>query len=243
MEDRAPLTVWEYWEGPMPAWIELCIETVRRHHPAMQLLDPAAFDEVWETDRDIRIDHIGPYYRSAFIRVYLLRHFGGLWIDTDFILLRPFDDLTTLPSSVTFAGYRVDGLEFANGLLYSRVGDPVIGDMYSRVCSVLRAGGPLHWGQLGWESLKHAVEAHPGAVHAIDEHDVSPIPWYEAHRFEQPGDVDGLVARARYGVMLANASASDELGCATRDAVLTGGSLLGELLLQALDGPPKAWSR
>lgn len=52
--------VWQYWEGPLPAYIGLCLETVRRQHPDAVVLDLERFAELWQHDRDLRIDHIGP---------------------------------------------------------------------------------------------------------------------------------------------------------------------------------------
>jgi hypothetical protein len=222
----------------MPDYVRLCVETVRRHHPQMRLLDRPGFERLWQHDRDVTIGHLGPHYRSAFIRVYLLRHFGGLWLDSDFVALRPFDELADLPPELTFAGYRVDGRHFANGLMYSRPGDPVMAAMYRRVCGILRAGGPIHWGQLGWEALSPCVAEHPDAVHAIDHHDVSPIAWYEAQRFEAPGDAAWLVEPPRQGVMLANTSATRELKRTSRSALLSGDSLLSDLLRRALSPEP-----
>jgi mannosyltransferase OCH1-like enzyme len=230
--------VWQYWEGPMPAYVGLCVQTMRRHHPSMRLLDRALFDQLWTHDRDLRIDHLGPHYRSAFIRVYLLRHYGGLWLDSDYVALRPFDELARLPPEITFAGYRVDGEHFANGLMYSRPGDPVIAGLYERIGEILRDGGPIHWGQLGWEALAPCVAAHREQVHAIDHHDVSPIAWYEAARFESASDATWLFEPRRFGVMLANSSASDRLKDASCTAVLDGDSLLSELLRRALSPLP-----
>ena len=65
------LRVWQYWEGPQPEYIGLCLETVRRHEPDAVLLDPQAFAEIWRHDRDLQIDGIGPHYRADFIRVYV----------------------------------------------------------------------------------------------------------------------------------------------------------------------------
>jgi hypothetical protein len=44
------------------------------------VFDPAAFDALWEQDRNLTIDHLGPYYRSDYVRAHLLRHFGGLGV-------------------------------------------------------------------------------------------------------------------------------------------------------------------
>ena len=134
------IRVWEYWEGPMPGYVELCVETVRRHYPEARVLDRAGFDELWEVDRDVPIDHLVPQNRADFVRVYLLRHHGGLWLDSEFVLLRPFDELAGLPPEITFAGYRIDSGDFTNNVMYSRPGDPVLRSFGSGDAAALEQG-------------------------------------------------------------------------------------------------------
>ena len=72
------------------------------------------------------------------------------------------------------------------------------------------------------------------AVHELDEALVCPIPWHQMQRFEQPGDAGDLVAEWRWGVMLSNNSATDGLRARTREEMLSGDTLLGDLLQRAL---------
>lgn len=122
--------------------------------------------------------------------------------------------------------------------MYSRPGDPVIAGLYERVVAILRGGGPIGWTELGQQALAPATEAHPERVHAIGYHDVSPIPWYEAARFEAPGNAGWLVQEPRHGVMLSNASATPQLQAASREQMLAGDWLLCDLLRRALAAPP-----
>lgn len=217
----------------MPPYLELCIETVRRYHPQVQVLDPASFDALWQEDRDIPTAQLGPHHRSDFARAYLLRHYRGLWLDTDFVQLRSFDELFALPEHVRFAGYR-QGDSFTNNLMYSRPNDPVIGDCYDRIREHLREDRPIEWLEIGAFALTPAVESHRDVVHEVDPDLVYPVPWYESARFEAPGDADALVQPHRYGVMLSNNSLSEDWRRKSRDEVTSGDSLLGELLRRAL---------
>jgi hypothetical protein len=228
------LQVWEYWEGPMPAYIELCVDTVRRHHPSARLLDRAQFDALWEADRDVPVEQLGAPHRADFVRAYLLHHHGGVWLDSDFVLLRPLDELARLPAEVTFAGYRNDGAEFTNNLMFSRPGDPVLAGCYARVCEHLRAGRRIDWLEIGAYALAPAIAANHGAVHELDAALVCPIPWHQMGRFERPGDAGDLAAEWRWGVMLSNNTATDSLRARTREELLSGDTLLGDLLRRAL---------
>jgi len=231
---EAELDVWQYWEGPMPGYVELCVETVRRHYPAARLLDRAGFEELWTADRDVPIEHLGAPHRSDFVRAYVLRHHNGLWLDSDFVLLRRIDELCELPASITFAGYRVDDGDFTNNLMYSRPGDPVLEHLYSRICDHLRSGALIRWLEIGSLALSPAISAHGDVVWEMSADLVCPIPWHEFHRFEQPGHAGELASADRCGVMLANNSASAGLRAKPRDAVLEDNSLLADLLRCAL---------
>ncbi|HEV7806692.1 MAG TPA: hypothetical protein VGO80_12785 [Solirubrobacteraceae bacterium] len=228
------LQVWQYWEGPMPAYIELCLETVRRHYPGARLLDRASFEELWTTDRDVPIDHLGVHHRADFVRAYVLRHHGGgLWLDSDYVALRRFHEFGELPPSVTFAGYR-DGGDFVNGLIFSRPGDPVLDGLYARICDHLRRGAPITWLEIGSLALRPEIDAHLDCVWELDPDLVSPIPWHQFRRFEEPGDAGELVSAGRCGVMLSNASATDDLRAKRREEVLGDDSLIADLIRLAL---------
>jgi hypothetical protein len=42
-----------FWERPRRGYIELCLETLRRHYPDVRLLDRAAFEALWTEDSDL----------------------------------------------------------------------------------------------------------------------------------------------------------------------------------------------
>src|SRR5260370_37966393 len=85
---------WTYWEGPCPDYIQLCLDSIRRWCN-VRVLDPAGFDELWLEDRDVAIDKLYVAHRADFIRVYLLYHYGGAWIDADCIVLKAIGPLAS----------------------------------------------------------------------------------------------------------------------------------------------------
>ena len=105
MSPRA-LPVWLYWEGPCPAWIAACQRTILQHAPGAILLDPASFSDLWDRDRDIDIARWHVAHRSDFVRAFLLARYGGLWIDSDCLLMRPLDDLLDQAGHADFVAHR-----------------------------------------------------------------------------------------------------------------------------------------
>jgi hypothetical protein len=182
----------------------------------------------------VPITQLGLQQRADFIRAYLLTHYGGVWLDSDFVLLRPLNDLRAVPEPYTFCGYRQEDGRIANNLLFSRPGDRVLADLYERICAHLRAGREVWWSALGQHALNPAINAHPDVVRLIDRELVCPIPWHQHERFEVPGDAEDLVRSPRIGVMLFNAMMGARWGDRSRDDVLAGDSVLGDLLRRAL---------
>src|SRR5438067_12216062 len=83
-----PSTIWLYWEGPQPAYISLCCQTVFAHNSNVMVLDRTSFDHLFTHDRDIDIDALSLNHKSDFIRAYLLKHYGGLYVDADCVVMQ-----------------------------------------------------------------------------------------------------------------------------------------------------------
>ncbi len=107
--------VWTYWEGLCPPYVELCLDSLRRHAGA-RVLDRASFDGLWTSDRDLPIDALYVAHRADYIRAYLLRHYGGFWIDADCVLLRPVAPLAALLDQHDLVTYREPAGSIANRL-------------------------------------------------------------------------------------------------------------------------------
>jgi hypothetical protein len=223
-----------YWEGPMPGYIQLCVRTVRRCYQSVRLLDRASFDAVQTKDRDVPIDHLGPHHRADFVRAYLLARHGGLWLDADFILLRPLTAIFELPEQYTFCAYQESPDQYANGLLYSRRDDVVAHDYYERVRTHLLEGRPIDWLEIGAYALTPAVSANRDRVYTLPQQLINPIPWNDTWRYEQPGDPAELLEPQRLGLMMSNSSMSADTKAMSPAQVLASATLLGAVLRRVL---------
>lgn len=80
--------IFTFWEGPMPAYIELCIETW--HGPYTQTFlnyqNLHLFTDIGKTTLEKLKDYTLPQI-ADYIRVHVLRDNGGYWLDTDTIML------------------------------------------------------------------------------------------------------------------------------------------------------------
>lgn len=77
--------VFTFWEGPMPAYIELCLETWWRL-PSITILNYSNLEQYTSYNIECSKKFSLPIQADA-VRVHVLRDNGGYWLDADTILL------------------------------------------------------------------------------------------------------------------------------------------------------------
>lgn len=194
------LPVWAYWEGPCPAWVAACLATLRTAaQGALQLLDREAFEQLRRQGppeaRALDLDRLRIAHRADFIRLYLLRHFGGLWVDADCLAMQPLAPVLALLHTHETVGHRERSGLVSNGFLAARPGSRIIEATYARVCALLRTRRPLGWTSLGSEPLSAAVAAHPEGWHELPVQRVQPVCWSTPEVFLATGRAAEHAAR------------------------------------------------
>ncbi|WP_156678447.1 glycosyltransferase [Sphingomonas profundi] len=244
MTDR---TIWLFWEGPRPPFIDLCIETIRRHHPDAVLLDRAGFERLRRHDRDLPIDGLSLNHLSDYVRAYLLTFHGGLYLDVDCILLRPLGPLLDMAAVHGFVGYREPQGYMSCNFMAARMGDRVARDHYARVAARIRQGAPFRWLDLASVQMEAAIAAHGGHALLLPTAAIMPLPWQDmiALLAERDDDRhDALFPADSWTIMLSNGMINYEP--MTRPiATMPHRRLLGDriylayLLRRALGLPPR----
>ena len=134
--------VWTYWGGPLPPLIQLCLETLRGLWDA-HVLDRGSFNDLWMYDRDLPIDDLYVAHRADFIRAYLLRHYGGTWVDADCIALKPLKPLTEELLTYDLVVYREPAGTISNNFLMARSNSATVAQYDGAVIERLREYRPL----------------------------------------------------------------------------------------------------
>jgi hypothetical protein len=176
-------TIWLYWEGPMPPLISLCCRTVSAHNEGVVLLDRAGFDKLFIHDRDIDIDALALNHKSDFIRAYLLKHYGGLYIDADCIVMRGLAELFEKAVQFGFVGYREPLGYMSCNFMAAAADGVVISDHYRRICETLRGRRPLAWLDLASVPMNNVIANHPGQSFLLQTESVMPVSWQDSDRF------------------------------------------------------------
>lgn len=108
-----PKIIHYIWLGgkPLPELAEQCIASWQKHMPDWQIM---RWDETTLKKSNCWLDQMPLYVQQAYaarkfafvsdyIRLWALEQYGGLYMDVDFLVFRPFDDL--MDKYPAFAGY------------------------------------------------------------------------------------------------------------------------------------------
>lgn len=182
------LPVWMYWEGKLPEWIHACQKTVFKHAKQVHLVSPDEFETIWDSDRDITLSSLHVAHRADFIRAYLLAKKGGLWIDSDCLVMKSLDPLLERLSEFEFIGYLAPQGHIANNFMAARPKSEIASTYYQEVCSILRSGKRLEWLTIGSLALTSVVKRIRKKWLCLDSELIQPIPWYQPGVFFRRAD-------------------------------------------------------
>lgn len=172
-----------YWEGPCPEWIRQCHRTVFAHAQDVRLLGPDDFDELRTEDRDIDLRSLHVAHRSDFIRAYLLAKYGGLWIDSDCVVMQSLQPLYWSLRHADFFCHRERQGTISNAFMGASPGSQVAAALYARICSLLRSKRPLGWITLGGEALQSVVSVTKVRRLELPCETIQPICWSQPEAF------------------------------------------------------------
>jgi len=147
--------VWTYWEGRQPPWIQLCLRTIGRNIPGVQVLRPQCFRRMYDNAHVPWpvIKRQRPNVKSDFIRAWLLHTIGGIWIDADAIVFRDVRPIWELlapgEEGADFVSYRRAGGMLCSALIAARADSAIAAAYYETMVERLQANP----GRLGRQAL------------------------------------------------------------------------------------------
>jgi hypothetical protein len=241
-------TIWMYWEtgksASRPAYIDLCLETVRRHSPSYEVVlmnRNSVFTYLPDLRRDVfKTAEIA--HRADYIRARVVYEYGGIWLDSDVILLSEIDIDSAL-GKYDFAGcgdtYRRPSIWF----FAAKRRNPVLGSWISGMDSLLdrKRRNPLSflrpyrfsWSRLGYDILWPLFEGYD--YHHFDFRRFAPIRWDAWRNFFrvdlEPGEI---IDADTIGVMLYNKFMFEPLSGESREDILNSNILLSKLFRLSL---------
>jgi hypothetical protein len=197
---KSAITVWQYWEGPKPPWIELCMESVARHEPNLKVIGPKEWQSLRSVDCDVNIDSLVPAHRADYIRAYLLANYGGVWLDADYFALKPISPaIEWCLTKSEMLGLLQDGDMVTNGILGAQKGSAAAWDYFGRLNYRLRQGGVREWDELSNTILTKIAKQYDFSF--IKHELVQPYSWREVRSYRTWST---SLPMGTYGVMLYN---------------------------------------
>lgn len=173
----APLPVWMYWEGERPEWIRNCERTVQGHAADVRILGPDDFDRLWDRDRDINLTRLHVVQRADYIRAFLLTRYGGLWIDSDCVVMKPLAPVIAMLESQEFVAHKERKGWYGNDFMGASPGSRIAAAIYARICQQLRSGRPIGWTALGCEVVTAVLRSTSAPWRELDCELIQPICW------------------------------------------------------------------
>lgn len=105
-----PKVIWTYWEGDIPLSVHLCMDSWRKYNPEYKVIMLNDHNLRRYVDFDFStLKHAkeSPARFSDFVRLIMLAHHGGIWMDASIICRAPIDPL--LSSQYEMVGFYLDG--------------------------------------------------------------------------------------------------------------------------------------
>lgn len=142
--------IWTYWEGPLPEWIRLCQISIENHsHGSLVVLNEQTFESLWINDRDIDLSNLKLAQKADFVRIYMLKHYGGLWIDTDCIIMKDLQPMLKTCELWDFVAYKDWSGSISNAFIGCCENSKTADFYYKTVCSILRQCREISWTEIG----------------------------------------------------------------------------------------------
>lgn len=148
-------------------------------------LPPLRNQHLFDLAPEIAPDHVGQL-RSDILRYELILEHGGVWVDTDFELVRPFDDL--LEGVECFAAWEVQDRWVNNAIFGAVPGHPFVEKLVELLpASIESQPGARPARMSGPQFVTKVWARHGEGVTVFDEEQFYPYSWREAGKHE-PGE-------------------------------------------------------
>jgi hypothetical protein len=233
----APPRVFTFWTGPQPPIIKLCLDSMRRNIPGIEVWTleqwEAAYDGKfgpWE-----RIVGRRPNVQSDLLRYWLLSTHGGIWLDADYIAFR--DIRPVWDGQADYVGYpeRSQREMPFTALMGGHPASPIVQRQCALAKEILekrrigRAAGPL----LTLQALRACPQAN---VVRIAKDLIHPIVWHRS--LARPDSLARFAFHDQaYGLMLVGL-AIDRYRALSEDQLMADPSAIGRAFRKAFSSSP-----
>jgi mannosyltransferase OCH1-like enzyme len=211
-------TVWQYWEKKdnkdIPGYISYCMDRVKKQANKDELnyvlITPENLNEyITLTDLPKHFYDLKEIaHRADFIRIYVLYHYGGMWIDADAFakdsFIQLFNDLND--NQVVYWDKKDKKEPIENSLLLSRKNSNIMKVWYDKIKNILDHTTNIEWTEIGGSVFRNILDTSTNKENKVYDQSATcfPVHWSDAKRFFESGDSDFLIRKNQPIVMLYN---------------------------------------
>lgn len=242
-------TIWQYWEtrGTKPGFVDGLLDLARRNSgcDVIQVTPETLSSYLPDLPEDLfRIEALA--HKADMIRTLLVARHGGMWLDSDAIVLRDLNWLFNLLDEQEFVGFN-DGGRLTEARPWVRIN-----------CFLSRAGGTVvsewvrrqhakfprtqyEWTEIGSDIVHPLCLEHRDRVNILPFELISPVPWDQVQAFAQKRPEAAAILAQCSMVMLSNESMkarAPDLRRFTCAELAAQDTLLGDVLRGAMSLTP-----
>lgn len=241
--------IWLYWENKYgcsrPKYLDLALETILCHSGSYEvvLLNEKSVQDYIKIPHTLkRFSEIA--HKADYIRFNLLHKYGGVWLDSDLILLRNIDEaIEPFISDYDYVGYGREQGKPSIGFMACIKGCRLLGIQLEEVNKVLRRKRwtrlPFKKLELGWNELGYDIFWRIAKNYDYYHHErnmFAPTVWSEWEYFYRTDvDVDDYLSHNPFGVVLYNKLMFDLLKDVSTESLVNGNTLLSKLFRKGIE--------
>lgn len=243
--------IWQYWEtrGAKPSFVDGLHAIARRNSGAEVLLVTPETLSSYLPDLEPEVLRIpDPTHKSDMIRTRLVLRYGGMWLDSDAVVLRDLNWLFDRLAAREFIGFNNGGALQAErpfvrvNCFLSRPGGHIVGEWVRQQREKLPQT-IFEWSEIGASMLNPICHSNRHLVDVQPFERICPIPWRSVETFLTRDDA--LVERILdecFMVMLSNGTLRQRyprLQQLTVEEIATGDDILGGIMRGAIAPVPR----
>ncbi len=124
-------------------------------------------------------DNLRPAHKSDYIRVSVINRFGGIWLDSDNLVMSNLDYYFDIIESGT--GFFVKQQQISIAFFGSKKDNPFLIEWLARSRHKIERGVKLRWTEIGTDIVESIIEEYPGLLTGMEILDayrhVFPVEW------------------------------------------------------------------
>lgn len=213
-------TIHTYWQGPHNTMLDLCLESLKFHNPEAKIWHPELIAAEGGQEVLDFIQGLPHALASDLIRIWILKKYGGVWVDTDTIHVAPLTEFLEMARDHDLVGvynrhnprggYGSSGLNACPfGMREGSPAGPLLYEWCQALLKQKKAGGNVPYSTTSTGILCRLHQSQQGTmkIKRIEHWRYNPLPWNKAreaylpHHKQPPYDPpEEVVARLKFGV-------------------------------------------